>query len=469
MSMDEVYDRFVEHSPFSVMTRGILEYCFSHSSLDQLFAETAQVQYSRKLLFSDLVSLLTKVVLRVRPSLRNAYQRSSPLPATLKSVYEKLNAIETDLSEALVAQIATRAQTLLDSWPNSRRPEPVAGLRLRILDGNHLSGTDHRLKPLREEGAAALPGMCIALREDATGLISRLLCREDAYTGERTLVKEMLAWVKADDLIVADRNFLGFDFLKGIVDRKAYFVLRHNRSTHLREKTSLRRIGSTATGEVYEQRVGIGSGPHQRTLRCVVVRLYEPTQEGETEIRLLSNVPSKRADALVLAGVYLRRWRIEHSFQVLTDHLRCEINTLGYPPAALFGFSLAVCAYNAVMVMQASLAAIHGSDKVERELSTSAIAAEINQDFSGLLIALPEEYWSRFGRLEGKEMSVWLAEVAKTVCWSKYQKSRQGPRSRASKEAESKPEVGFKPSKQKPKKRKGSWKRAHISTARLLE
>ena len=35
--------------------------------------------------------------------------------------------------------------------------------------------------------------------------------------------------------------------------------------------------------------------------------------------------------------------------------LRCEINTLGYPQAALFGFAMAVVSYNLLVLTRAGL------------------------------------------------------------------------------------------------------------------
>ena len=39
--------------------------------------------------------------------------------------------------------------------------------------------------------------------------------------------------------------------------------------------------------------------------------------------------------------------------------LKCELNTLGYPEAALFGFCLAIVMYNVLSVVQAALRATH--------------------------------------------------------------------------------------------------------------
>jgi hypothetical protein len=453
MWMDQVFDRFVEQSPFSVMTRVALENLFADPFLDQLFQEHAQVQYPKELAFSTVTTLLTQVVLRYRPSLRSAYARTQGVPTTLKAVYEKLQHVETAVCQELVRQVADRAQNVLACWPQALRPDPVPGLRLGILDGNYLAGTQHRLGPLRGEGAAALPGMSVVRRDDRTGLLTRLVSREDAYTNERALLDEMLAWVDPDDLLVVDRNFCWFDFLFGLIDRGAFFVCRHHEQVGLTETTRRRGRGRTSTGEVFEQEVEVGPPERRVRLRLIVIRLDEPTRDGDAEIRLLSNLPPEKASVPLLADLYLRRWTIEHSFQELTEYLRCEVNTLGYPKAALFGFCLAVCAYNVLAVLKGALAAVHGPAKVEAEFSTYAMAQEISQDTSGLRIALPAKFWERFARMSCIELAVWLEQTARRVPWEPYRKSKRGP---------------SKKNQPPPPKRKGGRRRSHVSTARML-
>jgi hypothetical protein len=364
------------------------------------------------------------VVLRVRPSLRNAYRERQGLPATLKAIYEKLQNTEPAVCEALVQQTAQRCSELLAHLPGSASADPVAGLRLRIVDGNFLAGTDHRLLPLRGSGAAALPGMTVALRDDRTGLLCRLLCREDAYSNERGLLGEVLAWVEANDLILGDRNYCTLKFLQGIAVRLGFYLIRHHQQLHLREVTKLRYAGRTATGEVYHKRVRLGEGADAPLCRCLVIKLDEPTRDGETEVVLLTNLSTRRAGHIQLAELYLRRWRIEHSFQVLTDYLRCEVDTLGYPKAALLGFSLAVCAYNVMAVLEGALAAAKGKRKVEEELSAYEVASEVAQDYSGMQIALPGDYWERFAHLSSAEMAGWLRQVAQRLPWERYRKRK---------------------------------------------
>jgi hypothetical protein len=455
MWMDEVFERFTQQSPFSVMTRATLEHLFADDLLNQVFDDHATTQYQRQLTFATVTTLLTQVVLRHRPSVRNAYRRAGDVGASLKAVYEKLQHVETAVSSALVEQVADRAQAVLGHWPASTRPDPVPGLRLRILDGNHLAGTQHRLGVLRGDGAAALPGLTVVLRDDRTGLLPQVACSPDGHASERALIPEALTWIEAFDLVVADRHFCCFPFLFGVKDRDAFFCVRHHEQVGLTEVGQRRYVGRSDSGEVYEQEVEVGPKERRVRLRCVIVELFTPTQEGETTIRLLSNVPAEKASALVLAEVYLRRWRIEHSFQELTDYLKCEVNTLGYPQAALLGFCLAVCAYNLLVVLKGALAAVHGQAQVEQKLSTYEMAEEIRQDGPGLDKALPASFWEeRFGRLSSAGLAAWLLEVARQLPWRNYHKAKRSP-----------PPTGPRP---EPETKKGGRRRPHVSTARLL-
>ena len=59
---------FLEKAPLCVMTRLSLECLFEPKRLDALFRRTAQQQYEKELLFSQVVELMMAVVLRVHPS-----------------------------------------------------------------------------------------------------------------------------------------------------------------------------------------------------------------------------------------------------------------------------------------------------------------------------------------------------------------------------------------------------------------
>jgi hypothetical protein len=322
--------------------------------------------------------------------------------------------------------------------------DAIAGLRLRTLDGNSLAGTNHRLECLRGCGAAALPGRSLVVREGRTGLLTNLIPCEDAYTSERTFYPEVLPLVQPDDLWMADRNFCTLDYLGGIDERKAFFLVRHHAGTKLEPMSEAQRVGSNATGSIWEQQVRVGWLP----MRCLIVRLKEPLRDGTIEMRLLTNVPASKANATCLAELYRKRWHIETAFQELTVSLCCEINTLGYPKAALFAFALACVAYNALRVVQAALQSGQGQKKVEEELSSYHLAVEMATVSEGLAIAVPAASWQRFIAMTSQEFVGWMHQIAKGLNFQRYRKNKRAPK--------------------KPTKVRRTQRGAHRSTARVL-
>lgn len=423
--MDEILQRFLDEAPIAVMTRATIARTIGNSTLDDIFDRHANEQYTRELTFSTLTRLMSKVVFCTYPSINAAYQKSHDIPVSITSVYNKLNGLETNISQALVAETAQSMGEIIASLPHAPVDEPVKGLRLRTLDGNSLAGTDHRLECLRGSGAAALPGLSLVVRDGSTGLLSNVVPCEDAYTNERALYRAILALVQRDDLWLGDRNFCTGNYLEGIASRDAYFLIRHHAGTPLHpleRESRARRHGGAA---ISEQRVRVGL----LECRCIIIRLKEPLRDGTTEIRLLTNVPPERLSARRASELYRTRWRIERAFQELTESLRCEINTMGYPRAALFAFALAVVAYNLLVVTRAALTAGLGEEiGGEDALSSYHMAVEVASVDRGLSIAVPASEWEKFVAMTASEFAGWLYDVARRIDWRPYRKRPRGPK-----------------------------------------
>lgn len=157
MISTDVFDRFVEDSPVCVMVQTLLENALSPTTVDILFEQHAELQYTRTLLFSDVASLMSLVVCGFRPSINSAFKKVAPsLGVTRKAVYDKIDRVETTTSAALVRHSASVLGEIIDEL-GSRNEPWLTGYRVRILDGNHLPGTEHRLKPLRFTRAGLCP------------------------------------------------------------------------------------------------------------------------------------------------------------------------------------------------------------------------------------------------------------------------------------------------------------------------
>jgi hypothetical protein len=199
--------RLSEHFPIPTMARALLERSIHPERLDAWFEQVAERQYTCRLLFSTLFGLMMQVVSRRQPSVHAACQGAEqPLGVSVKSVYNKLNALEPSTSAELVRYSGTQAQQVIEPLgePQEGRLGPY---RIKILDGNALAGREHRLKETREVSAAPLPGKALVIFDPALGIIQDLEPSEDAYTQERALLPQLLERVSAGELWIADRNF----------------------------------------------------------------------------------------------------------------------------------------------------------------------------------------------------------------------------------------------------------------------
>ena len=255
MVFDRIFQPFIEASPVSVMFRGTLENVLSAERLDRLFADKAKRQYLHELTFSTCVELLGLVVTQIRPSVNAAYRtRRERIGVSVQSLYQKLSGIESAVSEALVQDTAADLGAIIDRM-NAAVPGPLRGFDVRIVDGNHLQGTHHRLKELRRVGDAALPGHTLSVLNPQRQLIEKVIVCPDGHANQKPLFGRLLGEVERGQCWIADRDFSTRTFLFGVADRSAYFVVRHHQGLSVEPIGRRRRVGKTETGEVYEQKV----------------------------------------------------------------------------------------------------------------------------------------------------------------------------------------------------------------------
>src|SRR5918992_5300347 len=230
MVLGECFERFIERSPVSVMVRGTLERVFDPEKLEQVFTDNALLQYTRELTFTQCVGLMSDVVFRIAPSVGAWYKaHQEEMAVTRQAVYDKLKRLELPIAAGLVEYAGRELSTCLRQMP-APPPPLLAGYRVRVLDGNHLAGTEHRVGAPRQYRAAALPGHALVFYDPQWDVATEVIPCEDAYAQERTLFPEVLPMVAARDCIVADRNFCTPGFLCGLARRGAFFVIRQHGS-----------------------------------------------------------------------------------------------------------------------------------------------------------------------------------------------------------------------------------------------
>jgi hypothetical protein len=143
-------ERFIEHSPISVMARLGLQRALDPAWIDELFEQERETQYTRELLFSTTVEIMSLVAVGLRPSVHAAAKASPALPVSITALYDKLSRTEPGLVRALVQGSARRLGPVVQPMLR-KQPPSVDGYRLRIVDGSHLSASEKRLKPSEEK------------------------------------------------------------------------------------------------------------------------------------------------------------------------------------------------------------------------------------------------------------------------------------------------------------------------------
>jgi len=448
--LSPIFEKFVEKSPISVMARGMMERVLNPNQLDQWFDETTEQQYTKDLMFSTVFDIMSQVVCGSRKSVHAAYQASTEdIGVSVTSLYNKLNGIETSTSAELVRYAAQQVEPIIKKLGGTMRP-PLPGLRLKLLDGNCIEKSQHRIEELRFISAGPLPGKSLVVYDPVSRLPIDVFPCEDGHAQERSLLKTVLLTIERADVWIADRNFCVISFTCGIKTQGAFFVIREHKNYPRQLLGKEKYIGKIETGKVYEQSISVVDDAGQEyTFRRIRVRLKKETRDGDSDIFIISNLSKTKANAKKIAKLYQGRWTIETAFQHLAEHLNSEINTLGYPPAALFGFCVALVAYIIMSVIKSALGSVHGVDVIENQVSGYYLADEISGTYRGMMIAIDDVHWVIFQQMTPTRLAELLKKLAANVKLSAFRKHPRGPK--------------------KPRPKRKSCKNSpHVSTAKIL-
>ena len=429
--LETAFEKFAKQKPVSVMSRAMIANTLSCSRLDTIFDQHADQQYTGDLLFSTVADLMGEVVLRIQPSVNAAWlDRKEEIGVTVKSVYDKLKGIEIDVSRALVQETAGRMRAIMEQLGNPVEPL-IAGYRTKIVDGNHLRHTDRRIGELRKLNVAPLPGKSLVVLDPQLRLAIDVLPCQDGHAQERSMFDQLLPTVEAKDLWIGDRNFCTVSFLFGIVNRKGKFLIRQHGNLPFDAKGRRKFIGQSETGRVYEQAMTVtDSQGVVRTFRRIEIQLNEPTRDEETVVYLVTNLP-QRVSAVAISQTYRQRWTIETAFQEMAKSLEGEIQSLGYPKAALFGFCMALVCFNLFSVIRAAIGSKHGA-KAAEEFSVYYAANEIASVEAGMTVVLDDSFWQqKYGKLTPSQMAAELKRLAGNIQLSKFKKNKWKKKPRA--------------------------------------
>lgn len=429
--MDAMLKRFAEQAPVAVMARLGMQRAISADWVNAVFEEHSKTQYTRELLFSTVVELMSLVALGQRRSLHAAAQKMLDLPVSLTALYDKVNRVEPNVVRALARGSAERLAPVMASLRKDVAPW-LPGWRVRIVDGNHLPASEKRLAPLRGFRGAALPGHSLVVFDPDADLVIDLVPCEDGHASERGLLTTALDAAAPGQLWIGDRHFCTSPAIRLASARGAAVLFReHGAHPHPTPTGPKRKVGRAPTGVVYEEPVELAAtlDAPALALRRIEVVLDTPTTDGDTVIRLLTTLPAT-VEAGTVAQLYRGRWSIEGLFGRLEAALNSEVRTLGHPRAALLAFGTAVVAYNVLSVIQAAIAAAHDLEAAGLQVSTYYVADDVRTDYRGMTIAITAATWVAFDAQPPAHLAHTLRTIAAHLDPRTVRKHPRGPKAK---------------------------------------
>jgi hypothetical protein len=144
----EILEKFADKTPIAVMVQALLARFLNAEKIDGWFDSVSEKQYTRKILFSSIVALMLQVVCKVRSNVHVAYLNSD-IETSRVAVYDKLKNIEINTARGLVQYIANESKLIITEMNGCNTPI-LAGYTVKLLDGNCIEATEHRIKELQD-------------------------------------------------------------------------------------------------------------------------------------------------------------------------------------------------------------------------------------------------------------------------------------------------------------------------------
>ena len=340
----EVFEYFRAKLPMPLMAKLVMDRALPPEKVDTWFEESRDRQYTRNLLFSTVFELMNLVAVKVFPSTHAAYQADKKAMAvSVTSLYNKINAVDPITSRAMVRGAAVELGKTVMALKGAR-PGLLPGYRVKLLDGNCIEATEHRLAVLRRTPAGPLPGKSLVVYDPSLTMVIDVFPCEDGHTQERALLGEVLLTVESRDVWIWDRNFCVRDFLAGIQKGGGYFIGRYHKGMSYTPVGKERFVGRTETGTVYEQYVTVtGTGDSKPSkYRLIRISLKTITRDGEKEILILTNLsksaptPSSSRNCIAAGGRSRRRsrnWRSTSTRRSTRWGIRRPLSSPSAPPS----------------------------------------------------------------------------------------------------------------------------------------
>jgi Transposase DDE domain len=436
-------------SPLTVLVRGAVERWLAPPILAQIASDCAISNYERKVTLEALTAIMLDAVLGMQPTVHAAaIARRDEWSGSIQALYAKFGRIDPKFAMGLVKRTAEGILPLVTSPRMAGKPGNVS---IKVIDGTMPNGSEHRLGVLRGLAAAGLPAQAVVVYDLRTGVCDRVAVDEDAYASEKVLAEALLQEARADEIYIADRGFCTCRLMGQLLERDVSFIFReHAYDLVYEEESPEEPCGRCSTGVVLEGKVRLCDRLRKCTwdLRRIHVQLDVPTQSGEKDLWLLTNLPPDCL-AVEIAELYGQRWQVERHFHFIKRELHGQMPSLGEPRAAIFALCISLAAGNLLAFVR-NLQPEEKREAKRPALSGYYLALEISRSYTAIEALTTPRDWRAVAKLSCRSFCTWAMKLAARIPWSRYVTHPRGP-------------------KQRPPPRLSGKHRHHFSTYRLLQ
>ena len=393
--MQQDFDREVlSRLPLAEAVLVLWQFVCDDQVLDDLYDCHRGRTYQKKITFPLLAQLVRHALLEPAGSGHKSFrqaQQDGSLPAVLSSTYDKLGHLPLAVSEAFLAEGASRLRQVFPDDAVTALDDPIPpSLRdfaVLVLDGKVVKRVPRRLKPARQRKGGLLGGKGLAALHLRSGLALALATDPDGEANDAKLVPALLPQVRArvggPRLWLADRQFCDLVQTAAFTAAEGdHFVVRYHRKVRFYpDPARPAQHGQDGQGRAYEQEWGWLGGardPRRRYVRRVTLH-----RAGEEDVILVTDLLDAASyPAEDLLALYLARWGIERVFQQITEvfHLNRLIATT--PQGTLFQLSFCLLLYNMIQVVRGYVAV--GQGHALEVISTELLFADVAKQMVAL-------------------------------------------------------------------------------------
>lgn len=236
---------------------------------------------------------------------------TSPLKVSQSALSQRFLSFPAELFErvlvAVLAQLPARSAARTRPVPPVLKRVKARFSACYALDGTTLEALFRKLQALQEVPEAPLAGHLAALVDVVTHLPAKIWYAENPSTNDKAFLKQILAWLGKNALLVFDLGYFAFTFFDDVTEADCWFV------TRLRQKTSFTvQQVLLDRPQVRDQIVKLGN--YRANPSTHLVRLVEVYVNGAWRQYVTNVLDPQQLSVLEIVALYEQRWQIETAF-----------------------------------------------------------------------------------------------------------------------------------------------------------